>query len=88
MCTERDSGAPLKTASGAPQTGPPSPQGLHAAGFEIISTGGTAASIEKAGIPVKKVNAVYRQGRQLLRFVYIYDQFVELWSLTVIRWRM
>ena len=63
-CVQRASGALLKTASGAPQTGPPSPpsQGLHAAGFEIISTGGTAASIEKAGVPVKKVNAVCTGG--------------------------
>ena len=33
-------------------------KGLHSQGFEIISTGGTATTIEKAGVPVKKVEDV------------------------------
>lgn len=33
-------------------------QGLHSLGYEIISTGGTATAIEKAGVPVKKVEDV------------------------------
>jgi phosphoribosylaminoimidazolecarboxamide formyltransferase/IMP cyclohydrolase len=33
-------------------------QGLHAEGYDIISTGGTATIIEKAGVPVKKVEDV------------------------------
>lgn len=33
-------------------------QGLAAHGYEIISTGGTAATIEKMGVPVKKVEDV------------------------------
>lgn len=33
-------------------------QGLKELGVEIISTGGTASAIEKAGVPVKKVEDV------------------------------
>lgn len=33
-------------------------KGLHSAGVEIISTGGTAKALEKAGVPVKSVSSV------------------------------
>jgi phosphoribosylaminoimidazolecarboxamide formyltransferase / IMP cyclohydrolase len=38
-------------------TGPKSRalQGLHGCGFELVSTGGTAATIESAGVPVQRI---------------------------------
>ena len=34
----------------------PAPQGLAEAGYEIVSTGGSAKAIEAAGVPVKSVD--------------------------------
>lgn len=30
-------------------------QGLHELGYDIVSTGGSAAAVEKAGVPVQRV---------------------------------
>lgn len=39
----------------APTPPPPTAQGLAELGYEIVSTGGSATAIEKAGVAVKRV---------------------------------